>query len=160
MNSPLNGALEIGVRVSALLTAAFPSHLDIARMVLLDHALLHTANLGGPPSLHPELPLRSGELGMKRSLISDGVEFACRVGLAEVYSTASGIEFRASESAPGFLALLKATYYVELAQRAQWVCDTFAETSDPQLRSHMAELLGDRSEEFSSADFTHYLEIH
>lgn len=97
---------------------------------------------------------------MKRSLISDGIEFACRVGLADVYATASGIEFRASESAPGFLALLKASYYVELAQRAQWVCDTFAETSDSQLRSHMAELLGDRSEEFRSADLAHYLEIH
>jgi hypothetical protein len=128
--------------------------------VLLDHALLHTADLGGPPSLHPELPLRSGELGMKRSLISDGVEFACRVGLAEAHATANGIEFRATESAPGFLALLKATYYVELAQCAKWVCDTFAETSDPQLRSHMAQLLGDRSEEFSSTDLTHYLEIH
>ncbi|MFD5864653.1 ABC-three component system middle component 2 [Agromyces sp. NPDC127015] len=152
--------MEIGVRVSALLTAAFPSHLDIARLVLLDHALLHTADLGGPPSLHPELPLRSGELGMKRSLISDGVEFACRVGLAEVHATAGGIEFRASENAPGFLSLLTADYYVELAQRANWVCDTFSEASDLELRSRIAELLGDRSEEFSAADATDYLETH
>jgi hypothetical protein len=160
MSSPLNGALEIGVRVSALLTAAFPAHLDIARLVLLDHALLHTADLGGPSSLHPELPLRSGELGMKRRLISDGVEFACRVGLAEVHATAGGIEFCASESAPGFLALLNAAYFVELAQRAEWVCATFAEASDRQLRSQFAEFLGDRSEEFSSADPADYLETH
>lgn len=159
MDSPLNGALEIGVRVSTLLTAAFPLPLDIARLVLLDHALLHTADLGGPPSIHPELPLRSGELGMKRSLISDGVEFACRVGLADVFTTTNGIEFRASESAPGFLALIKAEYYVDLSQRAQWVCDTFAETSDPELRSHMAEHLGDRSEEFDSNEPARYLEI-
>ena len=158
MHSPLNGALEIGVRVSTLLTAAFPSHLDIARLVLLDHALLHTVDLGGPPSLHPELPLRSGELGMKRSLISNGVEFACRVGLAEVFTTANGIEFLASESAPGFLALLKANYYGELLQRARWVCDTFSDTSDQQLRSHMAEILGDRSEEFDSTEAARYLE--
>lgn len=160
MSSPLNGDLEIGVRVSALLTAAFPSHLDIARLVLLDHALLHTADLGGPPSLHPELPLRGGELGIKRRLINDGVAFACRVGLAEVHATAGGIEFRASESAPGFLALLKAAYYVELAQRAEWVCDTFSEASDPQLRSQIAAILGERSEEFSSADPADYLETH
>lgn len=158
LSSPLNGALEIGVRVSALLAAAFPSRLDIARLVILDHALLHTADLGGPPSLHPELPLRSGELGMKRSLISDGVEFACRVGLAELHATPDGIEFLASESAPGFLALLKAGYYVELAQRAEWVCDEFSSTPDIQLRSHIAEILGDRSEEFSSANPADYLE--
>ena len=160
LSSSLNGSLEIGVRVSALLTAAFPSRLDIARLVLLDHALLHTADLGGPSSLHPELPLRSGELGMKRSLISEGVEFACRVGLAELHATPDGIEFRASESAPGFLALLKADYYVELAQRAEWVCGAFSDTPDPQLRSHIAKVLGDRSEEFSSSNPADYLETH
>lgn len=148
------------MRVSALLAATFPSHLDTARLVLLDHALLHTADLGGPPSLHPELPLRSGELGMKRSLISNGIEFACRVGLAEVHSTANGIEFRAAESAPGFLALLTAGYYVELEKRAKWVCSTFSDTSDPQLRSYIAERLGERSEEFTSADLAHDLETH
>lgn len=159
MNSPLNGALEMGLRVGALLTAAYPFGVDIARLVLLDHALLHTSDLGGPPSLHPELPLRSGELGMKRSLINDGVEFACRAGLAEIHASENGIEFRASESAPGFLALLEATYYAELAERAKWVCETFAKTPDPELRSHIAETLGERSEEFSSANITHYLEI-
>jgi len=160
MSSPLNGALEIGMRVSALLVAAFPSRLDTARLVLLDHALLHTADLGGPPSLHPELPLRSGELGIKRGLINHGIEFACRVGLAEIHATADGIEFRASESTPGFLALLKAGYYVELEKRAKWVCGTFSETSDPQLRLYIAERLGDRSEEFTAADLAHDLEMH
>ncbi|MET3453022.1 ABC-three component system middle component 2 [Curtobacterium sp. 1544] len=158
MTSPLNGALEIGVRVSAILTACFPSNVDVARLVLLDHALLHTADLGGPPSLHPELPLRSGELGMKRSLITDGVEFACRVGLAEVQATASGIEFRASENAPGFLGLLKAAYFADLVERAEWVCNTFSGTSDPELRSEIAEILGDRSEEFDATDPADYLE--
>ncbi len=95
---------------------------------------------------------------MKRSLISDGVDFACRVGLAELHATPDGIEFRVSESAPGLLALLKADYYVELAHRAEWVCDEFSSTSDDQLRSHIAEILGDRSEEFSSANPADYLE--
>ena len=158
MISPLNGYLEIGVRVSAILTACFPANVDVARLVLLDHALLHTADLGGPPSLHPELPLRSGELGMKRSLITDGVEFACRVGLAEAHATARGIEFRASEDAPGFLALLKATYFADLIERAAWVCNTFSGASDPELRLEIAEILGDRSEEFSSSYPADYLE--
>lgn len=142
-----------------MLAAAFPARLDTARLVLLDHALLHTGDLGGPPSLHPELPLRSGELGMKRSLISDGVDFACRVGLAEVHAAVDGIEFRASESTPGFLGLLQASYFIELAQRAQWVCDTYSEASDHDLRAQFAEILGDRSEEFSSANPAEYLEI-
>lgn len=150
--TPLNGSLEMGLRVSAVLTAAFPHSLDVSRLVLLDHAVLHSGDLGGPASIHPDLPIKSGELGIKREWISRGLDFACRVGLAEGLPTAQGIEFRASEDAPGLLSLMTSQYYVALAERTNWAVDYFADLNDEALRAHMSEVFGHRSEEFDQAD--------
>lgn len=48
MTLPLNSPLEMGVRALMLLDEALPSPLDLRRLVLLDHGLLHSADLGGP----------------------------------------------------------------------------------------------------------------
>ena len=61
MKTPLNSPLEVGIRVLMLLAEAFPAGLDLNDLVLLDHGLLHSADLGGPESLHPPLPIRAGE---------------------------------------------------------------------------------------------------
>lgn len=95
---------------------------------------------------------------MKRRLINEGLNFAYRVGLAEIHPSTNGIEFRATEDAPGLLALIDAAYYRDLASRAQWVCETFSEVSDPQLREKLTALFGERSEEFGSANLTKGLE--
>ena len=152
MTSHLNGQLEVGLRVSVLLTSVFPRGLDMGRLVLLDHALLHSGDLGGPPSIHPALPLRSGELGMKRTVISAGAELACRMGLAEVVADSEGVMLVASERAPGFLELLSAPYMRELAERASWVSDSFGDISDQNIRQRMSDVFGHRAEEFQFND--------
>jgi len=88
VSSPLNGPLEVAVRVLTVLTVAFPARLDLNRLVLLDHGLLHSADLGGPKSLHPPVPLRSGELGMKRERIQHGMEVLLRAELAHMEPSA------------------------------------------------------------------------
>ena len=82
MSNPLNSSLEVGMRVLMILVDAFPAHLDINRLVLLDHGLLHSADLDGPESLHPPIPVRVGELGVKRQHIEDGLHVMIRAGLA------------------------------------------------------------------------------
>lgn len=148
MTATLNGQLEVGLRVSMLLAASFPASLDIGRLVLLDHALLHSADLGGPESVHPDLPLRSGELGLKRSAIHGGAEFACRLGLASMAPEPTGIQFMATERAQGFLELLEARYAKELLSRAAWVHRRFKDVDDDSIRAEMRSLFGHRSEEF------------
>ena len=44
--NPLNSPVETGVRVLMLLTSVFPEHLSLNQLVLLDHGLLHSADLG------------------------------------------------------------------------------------------------------------------
>lgn len=152
MSSYLNGRLEVGLRVGMLLAEAFPRGFDLARLVLLDHAVLHSGDLGGPTSIHPPLPLRSGELGIKRTTITSGIELACRVGLVEMDAHTTGIEFRATDRAPGFLSLLTVDYSHRLRERIQWVVSSFDDVDDQHLRELMSSVFGHRSEEFESPD--------
>lgn len=128
--NPLNSPLEVGVRVLVLLSQAFPESLDVATLVWLDHAMLHSGELGGPPSLHPDLPAGPGELGMKRRLVEEGMTVLMRAGLASVVATANGLEYRASEEGPGFVGVLEAPYVRRLTERAEWIMTAHAPDLD------------------------------
>lgn len=149
--TPLNGPLEVGLRVLFLLAEGHPARFDIARLVLLDYALLHSGEFDGPESIHPEVPLRQGELGVKRNFLQQGLEVLVRTELAELTLTDSGLVYSATESAPGFLNLLEGTYARALALRAAWVVDRFSELPDDALRAHMRGIQGAWSEEFHVA---------
>lgn len=150
MSSPLNSPIEVGVRVLVLLTEAFPSHLDLNRLVLLDHGLLHSADLGGPHSLHPALPIRAGELAVKRRTIESGLQVMIRAGLAQMDSGEDGIEFYASEDAQGFVSLLTTNYAVALHDRAAWVITHFGELNEETLRREMRNASAHWSEELET----------
>lgn len=152
MTSPLNSPLEVGVRVLMLLAEAFPAHLDLNRLVLLDHGLLHSADLGGPESLYPPLPIRSGELGVKRRTIQGGLEVMIRAGLAQMDAGEDGIRFQASEDAEGFVNLLVTSYAEALHDRASWVVDHFGALEESALRQQMRDVSAHWSEEFEQRD--------
>lgn len=151
MRSPLNGPLEVGVRVLMVLTEAFPEHLDVNRLVLLDHGVLHSADLGGPESLHPPLPVRAGELGVKRTVIEQGLQVMLRAGLIEMITAETGIQFQASDSAYSFVSILGADYAATLRDRVKWVVQHFDDLSEEALRSQMRTIFGSWSEEFGAA---------
>lgn len=154
MKTPLNSPLEVGIRVLMLLAEAFPAGLDLNDLVLLDHGLLHSADLGGPESLHPPLPIRAGELGMKRRTIEQGLEVMIRAGLAEISAGQAGIRFVASERAYGFVNLLASEYAGTLRSRATWVIGHFGDLSEISLRSEMRSIFDQWSEEFEPIDST------
>lgn len=148
MSSPLNSPLEVGLRVLMILVEAFPAHLDVNRLVLLDHGLLHSADLDGPESLHPPIPVRVGELGVKRQHIEAGLQVMIRAGLAEMSAEDSGIEFWASETTESFLRLLESDYALALHDRAHWVVQELGAIDDSRLRERMREVSSHWSEEF------------
>jgi hypothetical protein len=119
--TPLNSPLEVGMRSLALLSESFPAPLDLAQLVYLDHAVLHSGDLDGPPSLHPRLPAGPGELAMRRILIEQGLTVLMRAGLAEVQATQDGLVYRATEGGPGFIEILESSYMGALRERAQWI---------------------------------------
>lgn len=146
-----NTPVEVGARLLTMLVEAHPRNLDINQLVLLDHALIHSADVGGPPSLHPPTPLRVSELGMKRTNIEPALNLLIRTGLADVDGTERGIEYRASEGSGRFLALLEAPYARELALRAGWVFERFGDLGSEALRREMRAIFNIWSEEFDGS---------
>lgn len=148
MKSTLNSPIEVGVRALMLLSEAFPSKLDLNRLVLLDYGLLHSADLGGPTSLYPPLPMRAGEFGVKRRSIEGGLELLVRAGLARIDIDSGGIQFSATERAPGFVALLVAEYAVSLHERAAWVIHYYGTLSESAMREAMQGIIARWTQEF------------
>lgn len=150
MSNPLNSPLEVGVRTLVILTEAYPEHLDVTRLVLLDHGLLHSADLGGPESLHPPLPDRVAELGVKRTAIEQGLQVMLRVGLVQMITSPGGIQFVASDSANSFIDVLDSSYATGLRDRARWVLSRFEDLTEEALRHDMHAILGSWAEEFDA----------
>ncbi|MGL5826622.1 MAG: ABC-three component system middle component 2, partial [Nocardioides sp.] len=105
-------------------------------------------DLGGPESLHPPVPIRAGELGIKRELVKGGVGILVRSGLAQMETRLDGIRFWASENAEGFVGLLETEYARALSSRASWIVSHFADLSDADLREAMRIVSGHWAEEF------------
>jgi hypothetical protein len=152
MRNPLNSPLEVGVRVLMILTEAYPERLDVNRLVLLDHGVLHSADLGGPESIHPALPIRAGELGVKRAAIEEGLQVMIRANLVEMNTGASGIGFCASETAYSFISVLASEYATTLHERVHWIFTRFSDLSEDALRNEMRAIFASWSEEFGPND--------
>lgn len=132
--SAFNSPLETGIRSLGVLAASYPLNFDLQRMVVFDHLVVHTGDLGGPASLHPRLPLRSGELLVRRSLVERGLLLMVSRGLIQRVVNEDGFSYRACEIAETFLASLASQYMLALKERADWVAHTFSGISDEELR--------------------------
>jgi hypothetical protein len=125
--NPLNSPLEVGIRSLVLLTETFPRRIDIAQLVYLDHAMVHSGDLdGGPVSLHPNLPIAPGELNMRRRLVKQGLVVLMRAGLADMTATEAGFLYGATNEATSFLDVLEAPYLGQLKERAQWLASAYS----------------------------------
>ncbi len=152
MRSPLNSSLEVGVRVLMILTEVYPEPLDVNRLVLLDHGVLHSSDLGGPESLHPPLPVRAGELGVKRAAIEGGLQVMIRANLVEMSTSERGIEFIASDKAYSFVSVLASDYATTLHERVGWIFERFGDLSEDALRAEMRSIFSSWSEEFGPTE--------
>lgn len=146
--SPFNTPLESGIRALSILVAAYPNRFDLQKLIAFDHLVVHTADVGGPESLHPELPMRSAALLIRRSLIERGLLLMVSRGLVNRYATATGILYEASELADTFIASLESTYVTLLREKSTWVVEKFAATDEETFKNIMAKSFGNWIEEF------------
>jgi hypothetical protein len=153
MISPFNTPVETGTRVLVILASTAPTALDINRLVLLDHWLLHSGDHGGPSSLYPNTPIRSGQFGLKRRDLAMGIEVMLRAGLVEVVAQSGGIFYRANDVGLSFLGILEAPYVQMLKDRATWTATQLdAVSRDSDMRSSLAASLSHWSAEFLGMD--------
>lgn len=132
--SPFNSPLETGVRALSILEAAHPDGCDLQRLVELDYLVVHSGDAEGPESLHAPLPMRAGELLVRREIIERGLLLMASRGLVERVATPSGIFYRASEAAAPYMSALSAPYSTELRARASWAVQAFGHMNTDALR--------------------------
>jgi hypothetical protein len=149
---PFNTPLETGFRSVAVLAAAYPLALDLQRLLLFDYLVVHSADAGGPPSLHPATPLRNGELLVRRALVESGLLLMVSRRLLERVAGDAGIAYRATDEATPFLDRLRAPYAMELKSRACWVADGFAALPDDELRRFVDLNFGRWTREFQAIE--------
>ncbi|MGA8030510.1 MAG: ABC-three component system middle component 2 [Bryobacteraceae bacterium] len=143
-----NSPIETGVRALILLAESYPDQLDIQRILEFDYILVHTGDVYGPPSIHPALPLRSGELLVRRQLIERGLLLMISRGLVGRSATENGFMYYAEDDAGPFLDSLTAEYISELKGRAVWVVNRFSAMSDHEIRVLLSQIYDQWSREF------------
>lgn len=126
MRSVLNGPVEVGLRALVLLVEASPHGLDLQQLVTLDYFLIHSGDVdGGPESLHPPSPLRSGEVTVRRALLDESLDLYQLRGLIVQTPTHTGFTYLAESGAGAFLDALRSEYVDRLRIRAEWVIGRF-----------------------------------
>jgi hypothetical protein len=143
-----NSPIETGVRALILLAEVYPAELDLQRILEYDYIMVHTGDVNGPPSIHPALPLRSGELLVRRRLIERGLLLMMSRGLVIRHAQPNGFMYQAEDDAGPFLDALKAEYLGDLRDRARWVVKHLGHTSDLELRSLLTNAFDQWSHEF------------
>lgn len=138
-----NSPLETGVRAIVVLNAAFPRAFDVTEITWFDHLVVHTGDIGGPPSLHPDVPQRSGELLVRRRLVEESLLVMRRLHLVEFVPNGDiGLLYRASDESVGIIELLRTPYSVALRDRAEWLATNVLSRSRPELEDLVAERIG------------------
>lgn len=147
-----NSPIETGVRALILLAESYPSQLDLQRILEFDYILVHTGDVDGPPSIHPALPLRSGELLVRRQLIERGLMLMMSRGLVGRYATPNGFMYQALDDVGPFLDALTSDYLSQLRDRAAWVVDRFSEMDDQEIRVMLSQVYDQWSREFQATE--------
>lgn len=125
-----NSPIEAGLRCLMILNAGFPNCYDLGRLVFYDYILVHSGDVsGGPESLHPATPHRSGEILIRRPILESGLEFMLSKGLVSIEYKEDGIFYVATDAVSPFIDGLSSDYVSKLENRSYWVVEKFDNSS-------------------------------
>lgn len=123
-----NSAFETGIRALCALVAGHPNQYDVQQLLAFDHIMVHSGDMpGGPPSLHPQVQQRNGELLIRRPLIQTGLALMQTKGLVATHPSDGEILYAATDLAAVFLDSLENSYLQTLIARAGWAVTSFGE---------------------------------
>lgn len=143
-----NSPLETGVRALVVLEAAHPMAFDLSQMTWFDHLVVHTGDIEGPPSLHPDLPHRSGELLVRRPMIEASLSLMRRLHLVDIVIGERGFLYRAGEDAYPFVELMRSPYARSLKERARWLAENVCTMDTDRIERLVVEKIGRWNVEF------------
>lgn len=143
-----NSSVETGMRALIILNALYPCALDLNDLLLFDHLVVHTSDFSGPPSLHPDIPPRSGEPLVRRRLIESGLSLMRMRHLVEIDFAPSGILYRSTDDAGALVSLLRSDYAKRLVMRAGWLADQCSTLGTEAVAGQVEERIGRWRTEF------------
>ncbi|CAH0441073.1 ABC-three component system middle component 2 [Ralstonia pseudosolanacearum] len=126
-----NSPFELGIRMVYLLQALVPHGADLQKLVLLDYAIVYSADLNGPSSLHTPIPFRGAELMSRRELIEQGLYVMSTRGLVTAKLGSDGITYFAGEVARTMTGALTSTYLRDLEHRCEWAAQQYGKPTPP-----------------------------
>lgn len=149
--SPYNTVLEAGLRSLFIFAVKSEGFYDLQRLCYYDYLLVHSGDFEeGPKSLHPAIPLRSGEFIVRRRLIDAGLTLYLSRGLIERRLRPSGIEYSSSQLTGPFLDHFTSDYAKRLKENAAWVVDTFEQYTNDKLQDYFRKHIDQWGNEFVS----------
>jgi hypothetical protein len=150
--TPFNSPLETGIRSLAILAAAHPIAFDLERLVEMDYLVVHSGDANGPESLHAALPMRAGELLVRRGLIEKGLLLMISRNLVQRTLTEDGFKYIAGDTAAPFLSSLTSIYSQKLKERAQWAIEHFTDMTTSEIRQVTHRPFENWSTQFQAID--------
>ncbi len=148
MNRTYNSELEAGLRALIVLEAMYPRACTLTEMTWFDYLTVHSADINGPESLHPDLPARGGELLVRRKLVHSSIQMMQRLHLVDAVYAETGVSYRASEDTPSFVDMLQANYNSRLKDVASWIAERFQGASSDEVEQQVGARIGRWTAEF------------
>lgn len=145
-----NSALETGVRTVLLLNASRPRSYDLMHLTWLDHLVVHTSDIDGPTSLHPDIPQRDGELIVRRRNVEEGLRLMRRLHLVSTDYSKDGIMFHVTDEGALFAQLIRSEYGRLLKTRAAWLMDYVGRVDTSEFVRLISEKIGRWTIEFQT----------
>jgi len=133
-----NSPFELGIRMVYLLQALLPHGADLQKLVLLDYAVVYSADLNGPSSLHTPIPFRGSELMSRRELIEQGLYLMSTRGLVTATWGEDGITYFAGDVARTMTGALTSSYLHDLEQRCEWAAERYAQADSTVMTAQFA----------------------
>ena len=141
MTEVLNSPLELAIRLVILLDEVDAKSWSLDELLVLDHLAVHSSDFDGPESLHPAFPLRSADVGARRSTLRQALELLAHKGLVDIKFDQGGIAFEASDTAHSVAVLLESQYAAGLRDRAQWLRSSQLVEDSAAIESRLREII-------------------
>lgn len=144
-----NSPLEIALRLLFVFNRTSKA-LDLQRLIYYNYLLVHSSDVPkGPKSIHADLPRRSSEMLVNRTVVKRGLTLLLLKDLISVQYDANGILYAKGVNTEHFVNFLNSSYSEELINRADWLCSKFDSLSDDDLSNFMKSNIGKWGSEFS-----------
>lgn len=124
-----NSPIEIGMRMVYLLLELYPKDFDVFYLTYLDYALVYSADLGGPDSLHTPVSQRGGAFLSNSDSVDQALKSMCKLGFVEMKLSEQGITYLAGDNARAVTNSMGTLYTELLKEKCTWVGEFISDKS-------------------------------